>query len=395
MQSRTILLIVLACMISQTSGQQLIITTEYKQIKNINSYCALAKLKSITNSKVFLLDSMISYKFKSATDSFSYAKEEYSYDSYGNKILKVSSTINLLDTPLLYSSKFEWIYNSTGQCTSEIYSTWNEEAGIWKGSHKSINYFDKEQEPVKIENFYWNENTNEWEFSNKDEIEYNAYSDIITRKTTYWNDSVYNFKIDLNYDETGRTILEIEYDSDNKIINHTSYNYNSSSNTTTIISTRLTDEDDTVHSKVEITDSISDRIIKEVQYSGSGEPVIWTKTFETQYSYDENNKLLSISRILKWYKTDEWTICDKDVYTYNANGSLNTMTNYVISTETNSLYVLNKLFYFFSTTDSLKEYTQIQNTGQDIAYYPNPFKSQLNIKPGIALAGEQAWLFMT
>lgn len=86
------------------------------------------------------------------------AKENISYDAYGNESLYKFEQWNGVSWDVMNAYKIQSTYNAQGLKTEEIHQNWDTFGGIWENEGKTVTTYDASNRAMEITNLEWDNN---------------------------------------------------------------------------------------------------------------------------------------------------------------------------------------------------------------------------------------------
>ena len=231
------------------------------------------------------LDSIVICNFNSDYDT----KQEYTYNNNGNEAECINSALNEGSTVWDILNKEEYAYDSYGNKTKIYKYSWSSQ-DYWSIDDKYYyaNSYDANGKILKKTYYYWGELKNETEYVYDD----NGYlKQILGWKidgVVSYVSSEYNYI----YDDSGNLIQSIRDLND--------YSFDSKS--------------------IFLYDEFQN-LVKEIIYSKNSS-YEWERNEMNIYTYDSNGYIIKAIKYWYYEYGDEWVQSDKEVYTYDENNNM-------------------------------------------------------------------------
>ena len=258
------------------------------------------------------------------------AKEEYVFDSHGNRTLTLGFYWNY-NNAWINSTKDESVYDSNNKLLSTILYYRNSVANTWDYYDKHEYTYDNNNHVILDINSVWDKPTNSWIAKFRYESTYDNNGNEISRIFYKWaentKDLTLSSKTEYIYNSQGLKSAKIGY-SWNKNLNlwerggKYEYTYDSRGNQTSIIlSLGATDETSVGISKDECSYDSNNNNTFNTHYSWDDEAKKWLEVSKNEYVYDNNNLLTTQTDYL-WNKSSKlWINYWEDNYVFDANGN--------------------------------------------------------------------------
>jgi Secretion system C-terminal sorting domain/Family of unknown function (DUF3836) len=288
------------------------LTLAYKRIYHSFLYYTSSFMKAIlfvifslvvlqtTSAQQSRLDSTITYKFITPTDSVLEYKYEYAYDNKGKRTSYVGYRWNATENNWINSSKNEYAYDDKGNETLSAYYDWNADKNDWVGRYKRESINDDKGKGILYANFYWNATKNDWVRSYKYEYAYDVKENIIFSAYYNWdtikNEWVAGNKSEYTYDDKGNQTLYVSYDWS------------------------VAKNEWLVNSKSESTYDDKENQALSAHYNWNPTKNEWVVSYKFESNYDDKGNITLYS-YYKWDTTkNEWVAQHKYEYAYNDKG---------------------------------------------------------------------------
>jgi hypothetical protein len=332
----------------------------------------------------------LSYRWDKVNSMWkNYGKGEWAYDASGHQTLNASYSWNTAASSWSGTSKFETSFDQAGnQILYAYYSGWNNITNTWVGSNKNESEFGDQKELLKKTNFVWNSSLADWGYQDKEEYQYgdngkqllmmgyfwnaedntwstgrkvedsyNELDSLVTEVTSYWN----------SYDSSWTSFLKFEFTYDTTTVTRWYNNWNSNSSAWDLTSKRETTRD------------MNGRTILEIYYKHDVITDLWTGTAKNVTVYDNHGNQTSVisytwdpvgNNWLEVEKTDSqfdgedhriqqitsswntgtsaWDVTYRLDVTYNANGDMETLSDYMYD------YSIGSRTEYFFNEDGIK-----------------------------------------
>lgn len=222
-------------------------------------------------------------------------KQEFSYNANGELISETYASWDITSSQWVYSSKWDFMYNSFGDPELEFFYVWDESLIEWILMGKMEFTYNDNRNIILTSFYIYNPLTSQWMNSSRIENAYNAAGYISVSTQSIWN------MISSQWENNSKT--EYEYNSGGSLSFETSFLWDGVSNQWMN------------NSKSEYTYNGNGALTLEILYEYSTTNMQWANFEKYEYSFDGNRDMVE-SRNYFWNGT-EWTIIEKDEYTYN------------------------------------------------------------------------------
>lgn len=282
------------------------------------------------NSVKQSLDSVVYEVFDEQSETFVRDdKEEYLYDSNGNLTSEIYQ--NWDET----MKKVEYVYDSNRKLTLEIEYIFEKSSSQWV-SDKKYEYTYYSNGNSKMDNHYiWDETINKWILNG--ESKYNQNGNLIFQihyifdeLTSKW--IIYS-KVENEYDSTENLIVQIDYNSTtDKVTRKEENTYNSVGNLTSKIEFRFEEATNkwNITGKYEYTYDSNENLTSEIHYWQDQTYSKWVESSKNEYTNDSNGNP-TLHNFYEWNeKTSKWVNVYVYKYenTYNSNGNQTSGSSY-------------------------------------------------------------------
>jgi hypothetical protein len=324
-----------------------------EHITNKNSQ--MIKLSSVDDKK-YLLDSAYSFSFISLNDSVQSEKNNFMYDSAGNKI-------------------------------NELSFSWNNLSGRWTGNYQYEYEYDSQNNNLKFIKYHWVDTMDQW---SKNEVYDNTYNSkgmktVSIESLCQWNDCYEMFKYEYVYNFSDNKISDKTY-----IIANKWQNYNKTDYTL-----------DSLGSIFEETYSLWDNLSNQW---------LWNGSYRYDYTYNSNNKYTYVILSYLNYYTSQWIEYATEEFTYDLSGNeishlysmWDNTVNQIVNTDKfvygydplnnkiselvytwdnmNDQWILvNKKYYYYSWHDVVSDYKSLSSVILP-KLFPNPAWEKVTIE---------------
>ena len=140
------------------------------------------------------------------------SKDEFTYDSYGNNTSDIYSSWNP-DTELWEKNGKQEFTFSNGTLTEQVYFQWNPDATIWDPFAKWNYNYDGSGNMTLAYTYYFD--GSDWILASKDERTYNPAGNILTQISSYWDESgsewFYSSKTENSYNGNGSLLVSTSF----------------------------------------------------------------------------------------------------------------------------------------------------------------------------------------
>jgi hypothetical protein len=216
-------------------------------------------------------------------------KDEYNYDSIGNKISWTNYVWEWKSNEWTVDFKFEYDYSNNNEI-SRIRYDWDRELDDWKKFIKA-EYTYNNNNRTKV-SYFWRNELNDWEMTDITEFTYNNNGNEILLISYYCSNDLNNLnnqKSVTTYDDKGNKIFRVTYFWDKEQNNWDPFSIQ------------------------EYTcDSNSNQIL-EINYSWDKERNNWRTSWKLENTYDNNGNQASYSEY--GWREDKWILfCTKTYY---------------------------------------------------------------------------------
>jgi hypothetical protein len=228
-------------------------------------------------------------------------------------------------TSVIYTDKYEFLYNSNGIWSDYFEYEWNSSSKEWEMYEKASSTYDANNR-VKQQKYYeWNISFETWVVSYKIDETYDGNGNNIQTNNQYLDGSEFRYwKYIRVFDANNNLITETSYDKDNTTGNwdetwKSTYTYDANKNMTEEISYswNKTSASWEISNKYSFTYNAINKLTEELYYYWDGS--MWVQTWKNTYTYDANNRL--ISDISYSWDGTSWIPSYKTAYTLDANGN--------------------------------------------------------------------------
>lgn len=350
------------------------------QITDISKSSSVSKTTGESSS--LILDSLISYKFQTESDSFAFHKEEFNYDNKGNKIQRIIWRTPMMVPPLEKDSKTDWEYYQNGAIYSEFWSYWSSSENDWYFSSGNKYIYDSIENGLLKTQYWWDEDENAWIEGGTNEYFFDSKGELIFSRTI----GEEQFNNELVFDEERNHISTHGYFWDEtlqefvllyiEINTYNEYNNLLSKVDTSIIHYGEWDQD-TLYGKTEYLYNTDQHIISIVDYypDSSGE---WIPGFKDEYEYEDD---LCVSKAMLIFDNaiGDWMVPSWiEYYKYNKEGLIIMESDFSKDPDFDEHQILNKHYYYYSNPAivSLDKF----DDESPVSVYPNPSHGIIYIK---------------
>ena len=333
-------------------------------------------------------------------------KETNTYDSNGDIITQLNESYDDALDNWINNSKYEYSYDARRNLTIDLTTTWV--GGTWENN--SVLEFAYDTENKKILEAFSRWQNGVWENYYINEYMYDANKNLVEVIISNWNNGLRKNDRKENY----------TYDTMNNKISSNEYLWSETTNSWNNNQWHLYNYDINGNETFEIfkiwdaaTSNWVDQYRINSSYNASGKMILkryetwlassWKTDFESIYSFDSNDHLLSFTYYSNW-DGNNWVGGDKMIYSYDSEGRcyegthknwinnewVNTDSDYLLlpeywtRTEENQFWFYSIRGYQFSiyytsitnindSENIISEYKLSQN-------YPNPFNPTTTIK---------------
>jgi len=293
-----------------------------------------------------LLDSVIAEGYDETYIYGLLEKEEYVYNSKGNRTTYLFFTWDKTTSKWVESEKYESTYDANGNEVQLILSNWEVNTGEWVATEKYEGTFDANGNLVLDYYSEWNESTGNWVLEWKYETIFDAGGNVIQSFDYVWDNDVNNWvssvKDDYSYDANGNLIQYISYDWDSN--NNSWLGYE----------------------KIDYAYNPSENMNTETKYEWSQDAWVSTTKYESYYD-SEGNETREVS-----YNWDDvakqWILYRMDEYIYNSFGAWSQYISYDWDIYNEKWLVAYESNYYYS----LHDVTNVAVLKDELTVYPNP-----------------------
>jgi len=246
-----------------------------------------------------IMQQMDSYEYQEydATNSqwVNSSLDEFTYDSYGQNTSDILSTWNSSSGMYEQVSKQEFTYDVNGNITTEIYYSWDIASSQWEYYLKWEYTYNSEGVMTLGYSYTWDINTSQWLVAGKDEVTYNSNRNVVL-EINYWWDSTTNewmnsSKTENEYNTVGKVSISTYFMWD--MVNNQWMN----------------------NSRTEYTYDSGGFLTLEKEFAWNEGTSQWENDYKYEYTFDENMNM-TMSLYSEWNGA-AWIINEKDELTYN------------------------------------------------------------------------------
>ena len=245
------------------------------------------------------LDSIVYQEFDSGID---YYKDEFTYNSYGNKTANIGYYIIDDKGGWVPAYKDKYIYGADNMLAEKIGYDYDTLTNQWVNEWKNMYENDASGNMTQIISFHWDGVLGQWDFVLKDEYSYNSNSNLEISSHYTWN-----FEVGQWYYASKQ---EYTYDNNNYLV---SWLYSVWDNQGSEWKT---------NSKSEYTNDDEGKLLNELEYSWNAQSGEWELEGKILCDYDGNGRLVTKS-FFHWDETaSDWVGNYQDEYVYDAEGNV-------------------------------------------------------------------------
>jgi YD repeat-containing protein len=319
----------------------------------------------------------------------------WEYDSLGNVSLYLQHEWHLGNQAweLLNQFKYEYKYDEKGILESKIESRWHQPSETWITFSRSLYSYDDQGNMIYDFYYRW---ANTWLMNQKDEYAYDAAGNITLfirygRSNNTWVEEI---KEEYRTDNLGNRTLYAHYSWDINLkawTGNQKYERAFNENRMQILFINYQWDVQSAgwvsQSKGENEFDNEGRMILSIGYLWNSNTGSWIGNWKNENQFDEYGNQ-TVNAGYTWdNQSNNWLISNmtKNELSYDANGIILNVTQYVWNTSLMALLLNQKLFYFYSS----RTYVERTNIGNqlNIEIYPNPAHDQLFIQ-----GFENAWV---
>jgi len=256
-------------------------------------------------------------------------KEEYLFDSHGNRILTLNSYWDY--NKWINYGKDESVYDSNNNLLSRV---WYDKTGVtntWDCFEKTESTYDNKNHVILDITSVWDKISNTWIIMFRYEIAYDNNGNEVSRVFYKWaentKDLTLSSKTEYVYNSQGLKSAKIGY-SWNKNLNlwerggKYEYTYDSRSNLTfAIVSLGATDDTSVGVTKDENSYDNNNNNTSNIQYYWDTEAKKWMEVNKSEFAYDSNNLLVTQIDYQQDKSAKLWITTGKTQYVFDANGN--------------------------------------------------------------------------
>jgi hypothetical protein len=345
-------------------------------------------------------DSLVIYRFNTATDSLYESKRIYAYDSKSRKTDELWLSWDIESLSWKNDIKIHYAYDNADSLTLQAKYTY--ETGKWTGDFKEEKTFDVNGKQVSyILSHEWDSTLNEFIPLIKEESTFNERGDIVLNITLEWLQAENKWRNSLKdssvYDDQGRQTIQYMYYGDWSSGNWISAGPPLITEYNGLLTTTTQSLDGVPYTKYVYIHDENGNILSDTVYGGDFISKEWKYFMKEAYAYDDNQNRTSLMRAtwdqfrntwymeIKWessfddqnreillkefdryYDTTDWKETVRYERTYNDSGNL--VENAYINTYGLSA---NKVTNHFNNLGKLKSYGQYKGVFKGGWPYPD------------------------
>ena len=242
------------------------------------------------------LDSEVNQQYDTISMQWvNYYKNEFTYNSSGQNTSTLFSSWNSTINQYKPSEKQEFSFDVNGHMTEEVISSWDTTSSQFVNLLKWDYSYDGNGNMTTGYSYLWDNTSNSWMEMGKDEYTYNSNNKVTLEISYYWNmmtsQWMNNNKTENTYNGSGNITLSTYYTWDfigNQWVNS---------------------------SKTEYTYDGNAFLTEEVSYQWNTTSNQWVNDLKDDYTYDSNMNMI-LDTESKWDGM-QWGIDLKDEYTYD------------------------------------------------------------------------------